>query len=74
MNHSTRQVQIVSVAKARAGTSATLAVQEGVQMHGGIGMTDEFDIGLFMKRVRVCNELFGDANFHADRLARLHRY
>ncbi len=65
---------IVSVAKARAGTSATRAVQEGVQMHGGIGMTDEFDMGFFMKRVRVCNELFGDANYHADRLARLHRY
>ena len=65
---------IVSVAKARAGLSATLAVQEAVQMHGGIGMTDEFDIGLFMKRIRVCQELFGDLNFHADRLARLNRY
>src|SRR6202158_285992 len=65
---------IVTVAKAKAGQSATLAVQEAVQMHGGIGMTDEFDIGLFMKRARVCNELFGDANFHADRLARLNRY
>jgi alkylation response protein AidB-like acyl-CoA dehydrogenase len=65
---------IVSAAKARAGISATLAVQEGVQMHGGIGMTDEFDLGLFMKRVRVCNELFGDTNFHADRLARLNKY
>jgi alkylation response protein AidB-like acyl-CoA dehydrogenase len=65
---------IVSVAKARAGLSATLAAQEAVQMHGGIGMTDEFDIGLFMKRVRVCQELFGDSNFHADRLARLNRY
>ena len=65
---------IVSVAKARAGLSATLAVNEAVQMHGGIGMTDEFDIGLFMKRVRVCQELFGDSNFHADRLARLNRY
>jgi len=65
---------IVSVAKARAGLSATLAVQEAVQMHGGIGMTDEFDIGLFMKRVRVGQELFGDSNFHADRLARLNRY
>jgi alkylation response protein AidB-like acyl-CoA dehydrogenase len=65
---------IVSVAKSRACLSATLAVQEGVQMHGGIGMTDEFDMGFFMKRVRVCNELFGDSNFHADRLARLHRY
>src|SRR5260370_27543876 len=65
---------IVSVAKARAGLSATLAVNEAVQMHGGIGMTDEFDIGLFMKRLRVCRELFGDSNFHADRLARLNRY
>jgi len=65
---------IVSVAKARAGLSATLAVQEAVQMHGGIGMTDEFDIGLFMKRVRVCQELFGDSNFHGDRLGRLNRY
>lgn len=59
----------VSIAKARAGRSATLAVQEGVQMHGGMGMTDEFDIGLFMKRARVLQELFGDANFHQDRLA-----
>ncbi len=65
---------IVSIAKTRAGTTATLAVQEAVQMHGGIGMTDEFDIGLFMTRVRVADELFGNSQFHADRLARLNRY
>jgi alkylation response protein AidB-like acyl-CoA dehydrogenase len=65
---------IVAVAKARAGTSGTLAVQESLQMHGGIGMTDQFDIGLFMKRMRVCQELFGDANFHANRLAELRAY
>src|SRR5215467_6151405 len=59
----------VAVAKARAGTTATRAVQEGVQMHGGMGMTDQFDIGFFMKRARVCEELFGDANYHADQLA-----
>ncbi|MEA2942059.1 MAG: hypothetical protein QOD09_2588 [Bradyrhizobium sp.] len=64
----------VAVAKARAGSTATLAVQEGVQMHGGMGMTDQFDIGFFMKRARVCQELFGDANFHADQLARMRRY
>ncbi|WP_454616266.1 acyl-CoA dehydrogenase family protein [Bradyrhizobium cenepequi] len=64
----------VSVAKARAGTTATLAVQEGVQMHGGMGMTDQFDIGFFMKRARVCQELFGDSNFHADQLARAKGY
>jgi alkylation response protein AidB-like acyl-CoA dehydrogenase len=65
---------IASVAKAKAGSVATLAVQEAVQMHGGVGMTDEFDVGLFMKRARVAQELFGDANFHADRLARLNGY
>jgi alkylation response protein AidB-like acyl-CoA dehydrogenase len=64
----------VAVAKAKAGTTATLAVQEGVQMHGGMGMTDQFDIGFFMKRARVCQELFGDSNFHADQLARLKSY
>jgi alkylation response protein AidB-like acyl-CoA dehydrogenase len=65
---------IVAVAKARAGATGTLAVQEGLQMHGGIGMTDQFDIGLFMKRMRVCQELFGDSNFHANRLAELRAY
>jgi alkylation response protein AidB-like acyl-CoA dehydrogenase len=65
---------MVSVAKAKAGWTATLAVQEGVQMHGGIGMTDEYDIGLYMKRDRVLNELFGDANYHADKVARMKGY
>jgi alkylation response protein AidB-like acyl-CoA dehydrogenase len=63
-----------SLAKARAGKSVTLAVQEAVQMHGGMGMTDAFDIGLFMKRARVLQELFGDSSFHADQLARLKTY
>ena len=69
-----RAAMIVAVAKARAGMSTTLAVQEAVQMHGGIGMTDEFDIGFFMKRARVGAELFGDAGFHADRIARARNY
>jgi hypothetical protein len=64
----------VAVAKARAGTTAARAVQEGVQMHGGMGMTDQFDIGFFMKRARVCEELFGDANYQADQLARMRSY
>ncbi|PZU75897.1 MAG: acyl-CoA dehydrogenase [Brevundimonas sp.] len=59
-----------SIAKAKAGRVAELAVQEAVQMHGGVGMTDEFDVGLFMKRVRVLNELLGDVGFHAEQLAR----
>lgn len=59
----------VAVAKARAGRTATTAVQEGVQMHGGMGMTDAFDIGFFMKRARVLNELWGDQHFHQDAFA-----
>ena len=65
---------IVSVAKAKVGKVARLAVQEGVQMHGGIGMTDEYDIGLFMKRDRALHEFLGDHYFHADRVAKLSGY
>jgi alkylation response protein AidB-like acyl-CoA dehydrogenase len=65
---------MVSVAKAKVGKVARLAVQEGVQMHGGIGMTDEYDIGLFMKRDRALHEFLGDHYFHADRVARLSGY
>lgn len=64
----------VSVAKAMTGLATMLSVQEGVQMHGGIGMTDEYDIGFYMKRQRVLAEMFGDANFHADQLARAAGY
>ena len=60
----------VAVAKAKAGRVAELAVQEAVQMHGGVGMTDEYDVGLFMKRVRVLNELLGDVGFHQDAVAK----
>ncbi len=64
----------VAVAKAKTGKSVRLAVQEGVQMHGGIGMTDEYDIGLYMKRDRALEEFFGDSRYHAERLARLNGY
>ena len=57
-----------------AGLTTTLAVQEGVQMHGGIGMTDEYAIGFYMKRGRVLAEMFGDADVHADQLARMSGY
>ncbi|WP_373489320.1 acyl-CoA dehydrogenase family protein [Blastomonas sp.] len=64
----------VSVAKAKAGRTTNLAVREGVQMHGGIGMTDEYDIGFYMKRDRALNEFMGDANFHAGRVAEIFGY
>jgi hypothetical protein len=65
---------IVAQAKAHACTTANRAVQEGVQMHGGMGMTDEFDLGLYMKRARTLQELLGDAGFHADRVAAMNGY
>jgi acyl-CoA dehydrogenase len=63
-----------SLAKAKAGEVAKLAALEGVQMHGGIGMTDEHDIGLYLKRIRVAQEMFGDAAYHADRFAKMRGY
>ena len=63
-----------AVAKAKAASVASLAVREGVQMHGGIGMTDEHDIGLFMKRSAVLGELFGDVYYHRNRVAELSGY
>ena len=59
----------VSLAKARAIKTAKLAVIEGVQMHGGIGMTDAFDMGFFMKRARVASEWLGDYGYHAEQVA-----
>ena len=65
---------LVAVSKAKAASVSKLAVQEGVQMHGGIGMTDEHDIGLYMKRDAVLGELFGDVYFHRNRVAELSGY
>ena len=65
---------MVSAAKSKLGQVAQLAAREAIQMHGGIGMTDEYDIGFFIKRVRVAEALYGDANYHTDKFARLRKY
>lgn len=65
---------MASVAKAKVAKTARLAVQEGVQMHGGIGMTDEYDIGLYMKRDRALQEFLGDQYYHTNRVAELSGY
>lgn len=65
---------LVSLAKARCSDTFILAANEGIQMHGGIGMTDEHDAGFYLKRARVAEMTFGDAAWHRDRWARLHRY
>jgi len=63
-----------SLAKARAGATARLATSEAIQMHGGIGMTDQFDLGFFIKRYKALEQLLGDTNYHLDRYARLKGY
>ena len=63
-----------ALAKAKAGDVCILATNEAVQMHGGIGMTDEFDIGFYMKRARAAQETFGDSAFQGDRIARMLDY
>lgn len=63
--------QLVSAAKAKTSDTYELISNEATQMHGGIGVTDELDIGLFLKRARVSAELLGSARFHYDRYATL---
>jgi alkylation response protein AidB-like acyl-CoA dehydrogenase len=63
-----------SLAKARCSDAYMLIGNEGVQMHGGIGMTDEHDIGFFLKRARAAQLSFGDAAWHRARIARLDGY
>ncbi len=60
-----------SLAKAKANDTFELVSNEAVQMHGGIGTTDELDIGLFLKRSRVAMQILGDARFHRARYATL---
>lgn len=66
--------QLASLAKARLNDVFELVTNEAVQMHGGIGVTDELDIGLFLKRSRVANQIFGNSSFHRDRYASLCGY
>ena len=62
---------LASMCKAKLCEVSALISNEGVQMHGGIGMTDEFDLGFFLKRARVAQQTLGDALFHRDRYASL---
>ncbi len=66
--------QLASAAKARVSDAFLLISGEAVQMHGGVGVTDELDIGFFLKRARVAEMTLGTAAFHRDRFARLQGY
>ena len=62
---------LASACKAKVSQVAARVSNEAIQMHGGIGMTDEFDIGFFIKRARVAQQTFGDQSYHLDRYASL---
>ena len=64
----------VSHAKTLANETASLVTREAIQMHGGIGITDELDVGLFYKRARSLKAQYGDSNYHKDRFASLSGY
>ncbi len=66
--------ELASLAKTRLNDTFNLVSAESIQMHGGIGMTDEYDIGFFMKRSRVCEAAFGNSSFHRDRYATIQGY
>lgn len=63
--------RLVSLAKWKAGDTAIKVANEAVQMHGGIGVTDELDVGLYLKRVRVAQACLGDRDFHCERYTAL---
>ncbi len=65
---------LASLAKAKVGEMFHTVSREGIQMHGGIGMTDEFDIGFFIKRAAVTEQTFGDMYFHRNRYGELQGY
>ena len=69
--HDPESAKLTSIAKAKACEMLELVSNEALQMHGGIGMTDESDIGLFMKRARVAQQILGDALYHRERFAAL---
>ena len=63
--------RLSSLAKTVSGETLHLVSNEAIQMHGGIGVTDEYDIGFFLKRARVAEQIFGSSKFHTERYANL---
>lgn len=73
-NNSPDVPELVSLAKAKMGDTLHLVSNEMVQMHGGIGMTDAHDAGLYLKRARAAEATYGSQAFHRDRYARIQGY
>lgn len=73
-SHSQELALLCSLSKAKAGDFLHHMSNEMIQLHGGIGVTDEFDAGLYLKRARATEATFGNASFHRDRYATLLGY
>lgn len=73
-NNSNDLRRMASLAKFKSGETNYLVTNEAVQMHGGVGVTDEYDVGLFMKRARVTEQIFGNSEYHIERYATLSDY
>jgi len=63
--------RLSSLAKFQAGETLHLVSNEAIQMHGGIGVTDEYDIGFYLKRARVAEQIFGTSEYHQARYANI---
>tara|TARA_B100000029_G_scaffold516206_1_gene627654 strand:- start:15197 stop:16336 length:1140 start_codon:yes stop_codon:yes gene_type:complete len=72
--NSNQQERLASLAKFQAGETLHQVSNEAIQMHGGIGVTDEYDIGFYLKRARVAEQIFGSSNFHKNRYATISGY
>ena len=73
-NNSNDLKRMASLAKFKAGETNHLVTNEAIQMHGGVGVTDEYDVGLYLKRARVTEQMFGNSEYHIDRYATLSDY
>ncbi len=71
---SPKMAALASMTKAKVGETIQLVTNEGIQLHGGIGVTDEEEIGFFMKRARVAQRTLGDFNYHLDRFAKMNEF
>jgi alkylation response protein AidB-like acyl-CoA dehydrogenase len=66
--------ELVSLAKTKTGDVLQLVTNEMIQLHGGVGMADEHDAGLYLKRARAAEATYGNRSYHRDRYARLNGY
>jgi pimeloyl-CoA dehydrogenase small subunit len=63
------RARAISMAKVGVGQAGKFVSQQGIQLHGGIGMTEEYSVGHYFRRIMVIEHMFGDTSYHLARLA-----